>query len=65
MRCLHAPPGVAICQRLPAETDTTIATAPQPVVIGGDTHLDTVHLAVITDTGNPLSDSEFTTTPTG
>jgi transposase len=35
------------------------------VVIGADTHLDTIHLAVITDAGKPLADSEFPTTPVG
>ena len=35
------------------------------VVIGVDTHLDTVHLAVITDAGKPLSDKEFPTSPIG
>jgi transposase len=35
------------------------------VVIGADTHLDTVHLAVITDTGKPLADAEFYTCPAG
>lgn len=40
-------------------------TASARVVIGADTHLDTIHLAVITDTGKPLADSEFPTTPTG
>jgi transposase len=35
------------------------------VVIGADTHLDTIHLAVITDTGKPLADTEFPTSPAG
>jgi transposase len=35
------------------------------VVIGADTHLDTIHLAVITDTGKPLADAEFPTSPAG
>jgi transposase len=35
------------------------------IVIGADTHLDTVHLAVLTDTGKPLGDAEFPTTPAG
>jgi transposase len=35
------------------------------VVIGADTHLDTVHLAVITDTGKPLVDAEFPRCPAG
>jgi transposase len=40
-------------------------TALPRVVIGADTHLDTVHLAVITDTGKPLADAEFPTCPVG
>jgi transposase len=35
------------------------------VVIGVDTHLDSHHLAVITDAGKPLADIEFPTSPTG
>jgi transposase len=35
------------------------------VVIGADTHLDTNHLAAITDTGQLLGDKEFQTTPAG
>ena len=30
-----------------------------------DTHLDTIHLAVITDAGKPLADTEFPTSPVG
>ncbi len=40
-------------------------TSPRRVVIGVDTHLDTIHLAAITDTGQLLGDAEFRTTPTG
>ncbi|MGU3500738.1 IS110 family transposase [Mycobacterium sp. C31M] len=40
-------------------------TSPRRVVIGVDTHLDTIHLAALTDTGQPLGDAEFPTTPTG
>ncbi|WP_419724201.1 IS110 family transposase, partial [Mycobacterium haemophilum] len=40
-------------------------TASQLVVIGADTHLDTVHLATLSDTGKPLADAEFPTNPTG
>jgi len=56
------------CRHLLALTnrrDITIVTAFPRVVIGADTHLDTIHLAVITDTGKPLADSEFTTSPAG
>jgi len=41
-----------------------VAASPR-VVIGADTHLDTIHLAVITDAGKPLADSEFPTSPAG
>jgi transposase len=40
-------------------------TASRRVVIGADTHLDTVHLAAISDTGKPLGDAEFPTRPAG
>lgn len=40
-------------------------TSPRRVVIGVDTHLDTIHLAAITDTGQLLGDAEFCTNPTG
>lgn len=40
-------------------------TSPRRVVIGVDTHLDTIHVAAITDTGQLLGDAEFRTTPTG
>ena len=40
-------------------------TSPRRVVIGVDTHLDTIHLAALTDTGQLLGDAEFPTTPTG
>jgi hypothetical protein len=45
------------------QKDITIVTAPRYVVIGADTHLDTIHLAAITDAGKPLADSEFATSP--
>ena len=40
-------------------------TASPRVVIGADTHLDSHHLAVITDAGKPLADIEFPTSQTG
>lgn len=40
-------------------------TSPRRVVIGVDTHLDTIHVAAITDTGQLLGDAEFRTNPTG
>lgn len=39
--------------------------ASRRVVIGADTHLDTNHLAVLTDAGKPLADDEFPTSPAG
>ena len=40
-------------------------TSKRCIVIGVDTHLDTIHLAAITDTGQLLGDAEFRTNPTG
>ena len=40
-------------------------TADRRVVIGVDTHLDTIHIAAITDAGQLLGNAEFGTTPTG
>lgn len=40
-------------------------TSPRVVVIGADTHLDTIHLAALSDTGKPLGDAEFPTLPAG
>lgn len=40
-------------------------TSPRRIVIGVDTHLDTIHVAAITDTGQLLGDAEFGTNPTG
>ena len=40
-------------------------TSPRRIVIGVDTHLDTIHVAAITDTGELLGDAEFPTNPTG
>ena len=40
-------------------------TSPRRIVIGVDTHLDTIHVAAITDTGQLLGDAQFGTNPTG
>jgi transposase len=40
-------------------------TSPRRIVIGVDTHLDTIHVAALTETGAPLGDAEFPTNPTG
>ncbi|ABK70144.1 IS110 family RNA-guided transposase [Mycolicibacterium smegmatis] len=40
-------------------------TPSQIVVIGADTHLDTIHLAALSETGKPLGDAEFPTRPSG
>jgi transposase len=56
------------CRHLLAVTnrrDITIVAASLRVVIGADTHLNTIHLAVITDAGKPLADKEFPTSPAG
>jgi transposase len=45
--------------------DSTIVTSARRIVIGVDTHLDTIHLAALTDAGQLLGDAEFPTTPTG
>ena len=42
-----------------------MAASSSRVIIGVDTHLDTVHLAAITDGGKPLADKEFPTSPIG
>jgi transposase len=56
------------CRHLLAITnrrDITIVAASRRVVVGADTHLETNHLAVITDAGQPLADAEFPTCPAG
>lgn len=40
-------------------------TASRAVVIGADTHLDTVHLAALSPTGAPVADAQFPTRPAG
>jgi transposase len=40
-------------------------TSPRRIVIGIDTHLDTIHVAAITEAGKTVADREFATTPTG
>jgi len=42
-----------------------MVAASRRVVIGADTHLDSNHLAVLTDAGKPLADDEFPTSPAG
>lgn len=39
--------------------------APRTVVIGADTHLDTIHLAALDSVGKPIADAEFRTCPRG
>lgn len=39
--------------------------ASRVVVIGADTHLDTIHVAALSDTGKPLADATFPTRPAG
>lgn len=40
-------------------------TSSRAVVIGADTHLDTVHLAALSPTGAPVADAQFPTRPAG
>jgi transposase len=40
-------------------------TASRAVVIGADTHLDTVHLAALSPTGAPVADAKFPARPAG
>lgn len=40
-------------------------TASRAVVIGADTHLDTVHLAALSPTGQQVADAQFPTRPAG
>lgn len=40
-------------------------TASRAIVIGADTHLDTVHLAALSPTGAPVADAQFPTRPAG
>jgi transposase len=66
MSCLPALPVSPTASDHHREGTTTIVTeAARAVVIGADTHLDTNHLAAITDTGQFLGDKEFDTTPAG
>ncbi len=44
---------------------STIMTNQQQHVGGVDSHKDTIHVAVITDTGHPVADREFPTTVAG
>jgi hypothetical protein len=64
MSCLPARPELSPTASDYGE-DTTIVTSKRRIVIGGDTHLDTIHVAAITDTGQLLGDAEFRTNPTG
>src|SRR5215213_3505636 len=63
MSCLPAPPGGHPPHGSLHGEDTTIVTSPRRIVI--DTHLDTIHVAAITDTGQLLGDAEFRTNPSG
>ena len=65
MSCLPALPGVTTTAGEHRQKGTTIVTPTRIIVIGADTHLDTIHLAALSDTGKPLGDAEFPTRPTG
>ena len=66
MSCLPAQPG---CPPLnvgqTTRRDRTIVTPQIGVVIGADTHLDTIHLAALDSVGKPLGDAEFRACPRG
>lgn len=47
------------------EKDTSIVTDHIELVIGADTHADTVHIAAITVVGHPVGDREFEADPGG
>ena len=40
-------------------------TSARRVLIGADTHLDTIHVAALAENGQPVGDAEFPTNPTG
>ncbi|CCC45622.1 transposase [Mycobacterium canettii CIPT 140010059] len=65
MSCLPALPGCHSSHGSQHGEDITIVTAKRRVVIGTDTHLDTIHVTAITDTGGLLGNAEFRTNPTG
>lgn len=65
MSCLPALPGFTTTAGEHRQKGTTIVTPTRIIVIGADTHLDTIHLAALSDTGKPLGDAEFPTRPTG
>lgn len=66
MSCLPAQPG---CPQLFAwhgsRRDTPIVALQPAIVIGADTHLDTIHLAALDAVGKPLADAEFRACPRG
>jgi transposase len=67
MSCLPALPGVHPSRQrlIQRKGDITIVTASRAVVIGADTHLDTIHVAALSETGKALADAEFPTRPAG
>lgn len=62
MSCLTDPAGA---DPLGSERASTIMTNAQGRVGGVDSHKDTIHVAVISDIGQPVDDKEFPTTRAG
>jgi len=62
MSCLTDPAGA---DPLGSERASTIMTNERGRVGGIDSHQDTIHVAVLTDIGQPLADQEFPTTQAG
>jgi hypothetical protein len=61
MSCLTGPAGVDPSDR----KGITIMANQQHIVGGVDSHKDTIHVAVITQLGQPVADREFPTTIAG
>ena len=62
MSCLTEPAGA---DPIGSERAITIMTKPEGRVGGIDSHKDTIHVAVITEIGQPVADKEFPTTQAG
>src|SRR5665647_2869480 len=61
MSCLTGPAGADPSDR----KGSTIMTNQQQNLGGVDSHRDTIHVAVITEVGQPVADREFPTTTAG
>ncbi|WP_433599211.1 IS110 family transposase [Nocardia sp. CA-135953] len=63
MSCLSARP--VCCHHQSRKAGPASMTDPCEIIDGADTHVDTIHLAVISVTGQPMADREFSTTESG